>query len=75
MGLIVSKKIERHAVKRNWIKRILRETFRKNRHNEHGQLRKMDWVIRLRRPVTKDESIQLATETKLLMFQLQQCHG
>lgn len=75
VGLIVAKKIERHAVKRNRIKRILREVFRKNRHNEHEHLRKMDWVIRLRRPVSKNESIQLATETKLLMFQLQQCHG
>lgn len=75
VGLIVAKKIERHAVKRNRIKRILREAFRKNRHNEYKHLKKMDWVIRLRCSVSKDESIQLANETKLLMFQLQQCHG
>ncbi len=75
VGLIVAKKIERHAVKRNRIKRILREAFRKNRHNEYEHLRKMDWVIRLRCPVSKNESIQLANETKLLMLQLQQCHG
>jgi ribonuclease P protein component len=75
MGLIVSKKIERHSVKRNRIKRILRETFRKNRQNEYEHLKKMDWVIRLRRPVTCNESVQLVIETKLLMLQLQQCHG
>lgn len=75
VGLIVPKKIERYAVKRNWIKRILRETFRKNRHNEYARFKKMDWVIRLRRPVTKNDSAQLAAEAKLLMFQLQQCHG
>ena len=60
---------------RNRIKRILRETFRKNRHNEYEHSKKMDWVIRLRRPVTRNKSVQLATETKLLMFQLQQCQG
>ena len=69
LGLIVSKRIERRAVKRNWIKRILRETFRKNQGDEH--IKKMDWVIRLRCPVTRNESKQLATEAKLLMFQLQ----
>ena len=73
LGLIVSKKIERHAVKRNRIKRILRETFRRNRLND--QTNEIDWVIRLRRSVAKNESIKLATETRLLMLQLQQCHG
>lgn len=72
LGLIVSKKIERHAVKRNWIKRILRETFRRNRFSE--QTNGIDWIIRLRRPVARNKSIKLATETRLLMLQLQQCH-
>jgi ribonuclease P protein component len=74
LGLIVSKKIERLAVKRNWIKRLLRETFRNNRYCEKSFWVRMDWVIRLRRPVTKKESLQLTTEIRLLMAQLQQCH-
>ncbi|MBX3615823.1 ribonuclease P protein component [Nitrosomonas sp.] len=69
-GLIVSKKIERHAVKRNWIKRILRETFRK--HQSGGQ--SLDWVFRLKHAVNRNESIVLISEMQLLMFQLQQCH-
>ncbi|MDO8894060.1 MAG: ribonuclease P protein component [Nitrosomonas sp.] len=73
LGLIVSKKFERHAVKRNRIKRILRETFRRNRLND--ETNEIDWVIRLRRSVARNESIKLATETQLLMHQLQQCHG
>lgn len=73
LGLIVSKKIERRAVKRNWIKRILRETFRKNRASD--QIKRMDWIIRLKRPVNKNESIKLTSEMRLLMLQLQQCHG
>ncbi|MER0169946.1 MAG: ribonuclease P protein component [Nitrosomonas sp.] len=73
LGLIVSKRIERSAVKRNKIKRILRETFRKNRF--YDQTIKMDWVMRLRRPVPRNELKKLAAETQLLMLQLQQCHG
>jgi len=73
LGLIVSKRIERHAVKRNRIKRILRETFRVSRQDE--QIKTMDWVIRLRRPVIKHENeLQLITETRLLMLKLVQCH-
>ena len=74
IGLIVSKKIERHAVKRNLIKRILRETFRKNRQSEHSNDNNMDWVIRLKRSIGKDESIRLVSEARLLMIELQQCH-
>ncbi|MER0202410.1 MAG: ribonuclease P protein component [Nitrosomonas sp.] len=73
LGLIVSKRIERSAVKRNKIKRILRETFRKNRF--YDQTIKMDWVMRLRRPVPRNKLKKLAAETQLLMLQLQQCHG
>jgi ribonuclease P protein component len=73
LGLIVSKKIERRAVKRNWIKRILRETFRKNRCSD--QIKRMDWIIRLKRPVNKNECMKLTSEMRLLMLQLQQCHG
>ncbi len=75
LGLIVSKKIERLSVKRNWIKRILREAFRTNNFFDRPNSVTMDWVIRLRRPVTLQESAQLTTETKILMVQLQQCHS
>ncbi|WP_365749691.1 ribonuclease P protein component [Nitrosomonas sp.] len=71
-GLIVSKKIERHAVKRNRIKRILRETFRKHRSESGSQT--LDWVIRIRRSLSKNESMELVSEMQLLMFQLQRCH-
>ncbi|MDE2388042.1 MAG: ribonuclease P protein component [Betaproteobacteria bacterium] len=73
LGMIVSKRIERLAVKRNKIKRILRDVFRKNRFND--QRAQMDWVIRLRRPVSRSELRKLAAETQLLMLQLKQCHG
>ncbi|HQU62358.1 MAG TPA: ribonuclease P protein component [Nitrosomonas sp.] len=71
IGLIVSKKIERRAVKRNKMKRLLRETFRTFEKNDAMG---MDWVMRLKRPVSRGEVAQVVAEIKLLMHELQQCH-
>ncbi|MBY0474817.1 MAG: ribonuclease P protein component [Nitrosomonas sp.] len=71
LGLIVSKKFERRATRRNRIKRILRETFRRKRGGD--KIKEMDWLIRLRRPMIKDESKGLSAEMKLIMLELQQC--
>ncbi|ALQ50959.1 ribonuclease P protein component [Nitrosomonas ureae] len=68
LGLIVSKKFERHATRRNRIKRILRETFRRKRGGD--KIKEMDWLIRLRRPMIKSESKGLVTEMQLLMLEL-----
>ncbi len=73
LGLIVAKKVERRAVRRNRAKRIFREMFRMHQRDE--KTIQLDWVIRLRRPVAKNNTLQLTTEAKLLMLQLQQCHG
>lgn len=42
LGLVVAKKVTRSAVKRNYMKRVLRELFRLNRH----RLGNTDLVIR-----------------------------
>lgn len=72
IGLIVSKKVERRAVKRNKIKRLLRETFRT--FQKQSDAVDMDWVMRLKRPVSRREAAQVVAEIKLLMHELQQCH-
>jgi ribonuclease P protein component len=72
VGLIVSKRIERRAVKRNRIKRLLRETFRT--FQKQSGVAGMDWVMRLKRPVSRIETAQFVAEIKLLMYELQQCH-
>lgn len=61
----------RQAVKRNWIKRILRENFRLSR--DRVNLKNMDWVVRLKRSVNKDDAAKVIIEMRLLMIQLQQC--
>ncbi len=72
IGLVVSKKFERRAVNRNKIKRLLRETFRT--FQEKSDATGMDWVMRLKRPISKIDSAQFTAEIKLLMHELQQCH-
>ncbi|HBV21442.1 MAG TPA: ribonuclease P protein component [Nitrosomonas sp.] len=72
LGLIVSKKVERGSVKRNWIKRLFRETFRTFQVNNGTE--QMDWVMRLRRPVSADIATEFTAEVRLLMHQLQKCH-
>ncbi|MCB1984374.1 MAG: ribonuclease P protein component [Burkholderiales bacterium] len=72
LGLVVSRKVERSAVRRNRVKRLLRETFRTFQINCNTV--KMDWVMRLRRPITSDISTEFVAEVRILMRQLQQCH-
>lgn len=71
-GLIVSKKIEQCAVKRNRIKRILRDNFRLNRFRD--AITATDWVVRVKRSVTREDSAKLLTEVQSLMMKLRQCH-
>ncbi|UJP06542.1 MAG: ribonuclease P protein component [Nitrosomonas sp.] len=72
LGLIISKRIERRAVKRNRIKRIVRENFRLYR--VRARIAEMDWVVRLKRPISKLDAANLAIEVHSLMIQLSQCH-
>lgn len=72
LGLIVAKKVARRAVERNKVKRLLREFFRINQHSQVTL--NMDWVIRLRCPITRGDMCHLTREAKILMLQLQQCH-
>lgn len=72
LGLIVAKKMARRAVERNKVKRLLREYFRTNQHNQVTL--NMDWVIRLRCPIARGDMHRLTREAKILMLQLQKCH-
>lgn len=70
LGLIVAGKIERLAVNRNRVKRVLREVFRTQQ-----EMAGLDVVVRLRRRVSDRSSFQLADEAQSLMIQLQRCRG
>ncbi|MXS80509.1 MULTISPECIES: ribonuclease P protein component [Nitrosomonas] len=63
IGLIVAKKIERKAVRRNRIKRLIREAFRKHRQVIQGT----DCVMQLRRSVEPSDSARIYQEAVTLL--------
>ena len=68
---MVAGKIERLAVNRNRVKRLLREAFRARQ----GDLTGLDFVVRLRRRLGHSNALRIAGEAEQLMIQLQRCRG
>lgn len=66
LGLIVAKKVERHAVKRNRLKRVLREVFRLHQQ----ELDKMDCVFRLQRSSTQMDAVRIRQEAEMLILRM-----
>lgn len=66
LGLAVSRKVDPHAVGRNRIKRVLRDTFRRLRDD----LAAGDYVVVARPPAAKADSAELAAALRGL---LQRC--
>lgn len=69
LGFIVAGKVERLAVNRNRVKRLLRELFRV----KHQQLSGLDFVVRLQRRLSLEDSARARAEADLLMTQLLRC--
>ena len=70
LGLVVSKRFAKHAVRRNLIKRLAREHFRQNA----GQLSAGLWVVRLNRsingvPLSPNQKRQWAAQLADLFVQ------
>jgi len=68
IGLIVAKRIERSAVRRNRIKRILREAFRQHQQAVAG----LDCVLQLRRPFALSDSARIFQEASTLLLKAKQ---
>jgi len=64
LGMVISKKIMAKSVSRNFAKRLIRETFRRN----CSQLPSLDFVVRIRRNLTKETSIEARTALLDLML-------
>lgn len=62
IGLIVAKRIERKAVRRNRIKRLVREAFRKHQQVLKG----LDCVVQLRYPIDQTSSSHIYQEAVML---------
>ncbi|WP_047540395.1 ribonuclease P protein component [Methylotenera versatilis] len=66
LGLIVAKKTAKLAVKRNYMRRVLRELFRLNQHN----LPSIDLVIQAQKTFEKTDFNQVKQEFEQLMLKL-----
>ncbi len=67
LGLVVGKKTDKRAVRRNYIKRLVRESFRLNA----DQLSGLDLVVRSRRSFWRDESLAARTSLAGLFRRVQ----
>ncbi len=65
IGFIISKKINKFANKRNYMKRLLRELFRNNQTNWSGH----DIIIRVEKCFTRDDFIKIVQEFEFLTKQ------
>lgn len=66
LGLAISKRVSKHAVERNRIKRLLRESFRRVRH----RLPPVDLMVMAREQVTTMPGSQLLCELEALWSKL-----
>ena len=68
IGIVVSKKLARRAVARNYMKRVVRELFRLSRLGIGG----LDIVVRINQPFTKLDFVNVASEFELVLAKLPQ---
>lgn len=66
LGLVVGKKLVKHAVRRNLIKRLARECFRQ----KHAQLGRYDVVLRLISKPGYLDRCQIAQEVSMLLAKI-----
>jgi ribonuclease P protein component len=68
LGLVVGKKIAKHAVDRNYMRRVLRELFRVQQY----AINHVDLVIRVQKRFEKKDFIQIKQEFDALMVKINQ---
>jgi len=69
VGLVVGKKVAKRAVRRNYIKRTVREWFRLNQH----QLGGMDYVVRAKLVFGHDKRSEAVMALSTLFAKLARC--
>ncbi len=66
LGMVVAKKVAKRSVDRNYMRRVLREIFRK----QQMQIAALDLVIRVMKPFNHQDFAQLEQEFAELLFRL-----
>lgn len=64
LGIVVGKRVARRAVDRGYLKRLVRETFRREQKGLAG----FDLLVRPRRIVLRSEVIAAADELRVLLI-------
>ncbi|MGB4812918.1 MAG: ribonuclease P protein component [Methylophilaceae bacterium] len=71
LGLVVSKKVAKLAVRRNYMRRLLRECFRLKQH----EIAHLDIVIRVQKKFSKREFLLIKQEFELAIIKINQRVG
>ena len=71
LAIMVAKRTERTAVRRNYMKRVLREYFR----NRQVNLDTLDVVIRITKPFIKQDFAGINLEIATIFTKLQKCRA
>ena len=66
LGMVVSKKTQKLAVKRNYMRRVLRELMRKKQE----QLLNFDIVIRIQKSFYRNDFVEIETEVDQMIAKL-----
>lgn len=70
LAIMVAKKTNRLAVRRNYMRRIWREYFRKNLSNMDS----LDIVVRITKSFKKQDYVVIAQEINHILNKLNKCH-
>ena len=71
LGLVVGKKVAKRAIKRNYMKRTARETFRLCA----ARLGSVDFVVRVRQPFDRRHAAEVRSALRSLFTKLARCHA
>ena len=71
LGIIISKKIAARAVDRNYVKRVVRELFRRSSEQFSG----LDVVVRARKPLPRGSYFAIRQEFSALAAGLDKCRA
>lgn len=69
LGVVVGKKVARRAVARNYMKRVMRETFRRHQ----PEIANLDIVARVHKPFVKQDFLTIHEELEKLFAGLKKC--
>lgn len=71
LGLVIGRKLAKQAVRRNYMKRVIRESFRQQQETLAG----LDIVVWPREAFARDQYVQVVSELQRLFGKLDKCRA